>query len=67
MPKTEPRAATSISIRGCAHGNIYIRLHGPDGEIFAYGSLPPEVAMEAAENIATEVAEGPRASCAGVH
>ena len=38
--------AESVSIASCKHGNLFIRLHGPDGKIFAVASVDAATAVD---------------------
>lgn len=47
----DPLRAKSLSLSYCAHGSVYINLHGEDGEIFALASLPVEVAVDVLDDL----------------
>lgn len=56
--------AASISVCGCAHGNVYLRLHDKSGAIFACAVLGRESAVATAGEI-LDALEGGNAQCAG--
>ena len=60
--------ATSITAVCCEHGNVYIRLHGTDGKIFAAASMPAPTALQLNEQILDSIEEwrnGQGAGCDG--
>lgn len=70
MPKTKKEIlmAKSISAVCCEHGNVYVRLHGADGKIFAAASMPAPTALELNEQILDSIEEwrnGQGAGCDG--
>ena len=55
-------SASSLSISSCGHGSVFIRLHGPDGEIFAYASMPALVAVDVSNDLVDEIQRAVAAS-----
>lgn len=47
--------ASSISVTHCEHGTVYVRLHGPGGELIAAASMCGRTGAEFLDSMATEV------------
>lgn len=72
MPKARKpiQLAKSISAVCCDHGNVYVRLHGADGKIFAAASMPAKTALDLNEQIMDSIDEwraGNGVGCDGHH
>lgn len=60
MSQAAPIDAASISVAHCDHhGNVFVRLHDPDGKIFAVACMPAITAGKLALEI-TDNAEAAR-------
>jgi hypothetical protein len=58
MAKKKPiQLATSISAVCCEHGNVYVRLHGKDGKIFAAATMPAITALDLNQQILDSIDE----------
>lgn len=69
-PKKEVLMANSITSVCCEHGNVYIRLHGTDGKIFAAACMPAPTALALNEQILDSIEEwrnGQGLGCDGHH
>lgn len=67
----EPRAvliAAGVSVATCEHGSVFLRLHGPHGQIFAAVIMPADRVADLEAELASArqaVAAGLAGECAG--
>jgi hypothetical protein len=62
--------ASKISVTSCEHGTVFIRLHDPDGNIFAAACMPSESALVFTDDVLTAVEKvdaGTALACDTVH
>ena len=66
---TKPGSVTmagNISAVVCEHGNLYIRLHNRQGDVFAAACMTKPVGYGLVDQILTEF-DAPSAECGGLH
>ena len=55
--------AKFMSVVMCEHGTVYVRLHGADEKIIAFGCMDKKIALEFTDNILEEIECGGTLLC----